>query len=851
MSNVSSNQDAVSRLASQADAIGRLAQDTGGFAAVLAAFESQDPNAFRWVLDRLEMLPYCELICEWVRIKLCVLRCVEVCGPPRDEQAVPSLEEFAHAAVRLTSNQKLLRRVVDAVSCGDAFAYRAAVSEIGLEPFCHLICQWVCSVGYRRVCEVVCRPGSVLVSDTESELVSIGKVLSALIENKRALESIADFAVRGNCLQLQSAINDAGFVSGCETICLFFCIWRRVWVCRSLCQEPPRILAGALAIEEAQQFALAAKPLAAQPRALADLVSAVRTRDAELFREIISRFALEPYCWQVCAWVSSVTCYEFCFCVCPPPSDIIPMFTEVGCYKVGPPFPNDFNANGTTVSGALAFTGTIPLKGDIPDGTAPQALEYRFTYQDFSGISPNPNPVVPIKGNMIPPTIIGQLQYQYWDGLSWIPATVPFWTNNPGATVSIPQVFPNPALVVPVDTDPDSNGWIQIPRLNNNGPAEKGLFTPLTAEGLILLDTTKLTFEPFDLTGQTAGFPKLTAGETVPPQALSTKPLFQINFECRTVSTLTPVSSNSLNAIALSNTSYQYIRHPEWPGIIGIGFGNGATVAFAGNLTPPILPGTVTVTAGAVTGTDNGAGAITGVGISSGNVNYSTGAISVTFSAPPAVSVQVQVDYPPATTQDLVLSVDIAELETGGGCADLDDIIHGLYTAYHPYLGSCEVFLQGPGGLGHDRSTRWLHQLPHTTESRPSYWHWRRRDDNFRWRSHHARFARLGSGECGRPDGNDNGSGNFRRRNLRDHQLCYGSHLRHLHNSAARRCSDFARLQHQRLFRRGGNSLRYDGASSLRVYRLAPGHTQPHRWQRLHLWRCLWRLPGLHPFLHR
>ena len=159
MSNVSSNQDAVSRLASQADAIGRLAQDTGGFAAVLAAFESQDPNAFRWVLDRLEMLPYCELICEWVRIKLCVLRCVEVCGPPRDEQAVPSLEEFAHAAVRLTSNQKILRRVVDAVSCGDAFAYHAAISEIGLEPFCHLICQWVCSVGYRRVCEVVCRPG--------------------------------------------------------------------------------------------------------------------------------------------------------------------------------------------------------------------------------------------------------------------------------------------------------------------------------------------------------------------------------------------------------------------------------------------------------------------------------------------------------------------------------------------------------------------------------------------------------------------------------------------------------------------------------------------------------------------
>jgi len=49
-----------------------------------------------------------------------------------------------------------------------------------------------------------------------------------------------------------------------------------------------------------------------------------------------------------------------------------------------------------------------------------------------------------------------------------------------------------------------------------------------------------------------------------------------------------------------------------------------------------ISPGTVSVTAGMVTGTDNGSGNITGAGISSGTVNYTTGAISVTFSAAPS-----------------------------------------------------------------------------------------------------------------------------------------------------------------------------------------------------------------------
>jgi hypothetical protein len=43
----SSFEDTVSQLAEQSDAVGLLAQDSGGFAAVFAAFESKDPIAFR------------------------------------------------------------------------------------------------------------------------------------------------------------------------------------------------------------------------------------------------------------------------------------------------------------------------------------------------------------------------------------------------------------------------------------------------------------------------------------------------------------------------------------------------------------------------------------------------------------------------------------------------------------------------------------------------------------------------------------------------------------------------------------------------------------------------------------
>jgi len=77
-----------------------------------------------------------------------------------------------------------------------------------------------------------------------------------------------------------------------------------------------------------------------------------------------------------------------------------------------------------------------------------------------------------------------------------------------------------------------------------------------------------------------------------------------------------------------------------------IGTGDGAQVTFAATLANvPVIPFSVTVTAGAVTGTDDGAGNITGAGISSGTITYSTGTISVTFTTAPGVGVQVLVDY--------------------------------------------------------------------------------------------------------------------------------------------------------------------------------------------------------------
>jgi prepilin-type N-terminal cleavage/methylation domain-containing protein len=88
-----------------------------------------------------------------------------------------------------------------------------------------------------------------------------------------------------------------------------------------------------------------------------------------------------------------------------------------------------------------------------------------------------------------------------------------------------------------------------------------------------------------------------------------------------------------------------------------LGTGVGTQTTFMGAIANvPISAGTVSIHAGSVTGTDNGSGSISGGGISSGTVNYTTGAISVTFAVAPSSGTAVTV----TSTWSQVLVTNVA-----------------------------------------------------------------------------------------------------------------------------------------------------------------------------------------------
>ena len=260
------------------------------------------------------------------------------------------------------------------------------------------------------------------------------------------------------------------------------------------------------------------------------------------------------------------TCFCVSLCLKKVPSEeiipTIPLFTNVGQYKVdSDPSVSDFAGDGTTKAEGYAFTGTIPLIGILPDGMAADPVKYRFRYEKYPVLGSFSN----ADKNIIKTTKIGRLEYFSWNSILsiWEVKARDYFINHSGSPqVSIPQEL-GANIVVSLNKPIAADGWIDVPTENQLYTGGIGRFIP--SERLANFDTTKLTNETFDLTVSSAPLP-LEAGDPMPVAQKSEAPSFRILFEAEKVSGSTPISSNELDIIALSNTLYTYDLHPGWAG---------------------------------------------------------------------------------------------------------------------------------------------------------------------------------------------------------------------------------------------------------------------------------------------
>lgn len=467
MDTAGSNDD----LQRAAQAMAAFADSEDRFRGLFDAFRAWDADSFQRLLRESNLLERCHLVCEWLRSKDCVLLCLDLAGPPRDQE-IPNPLELARVVQRITGDEELVERLVSAVTERDRDAFGSLVRDLDIAPFAHLLCHWVCTIYGRLICRIVCAPVPLPRIHLVDELTRAGQVLAKLAADEKTFSAASEAAAAGNCELLRDVIGHAGLRGHCEIICEWFCSWRCVRICLLLCRTFP-LEPIEHPLSEAFEFAKVTTRLADRPEVLVRLAGAVDSGDPIQFETVVNELGLQRFCIQLCHWICTVTCRRFCHCVCPNPA-LQPWFTTVGHFDIysdidamsgktnkSLPYPGLYFGGGPD----FAFLGCLQLGGFCPS-TSPSVpgapMQYRFLYDSGSG-------PLPITGSTVCPVQAGTRLIDWPQNLAGIagPALVPTFQTVMIAGAPHPDPIPpapgspwtGPSAHVIV---PDPQGWIPV-----------------------------------------------------------------------------------------------------------------------------------------------------------------------------------------------------------------------------------------------------------------------------------------------------------------------------------------------------------------------------------------------------
>ncbi len=155
----------VAVLSDIAGAAGKLAEDDRVLTGLLAAYQEGRYDEVHAVLEKLQLVRYCRLVCWWLCVVVPFLRCTRVCfelpiaieEPPRPGDPGP-IREWAKVTVGLAGRPEAVRALVEAARTGDDGRFTELVRELDLGRYCHYLCWWTHRLICYRRCFFVCPP---------------------------------------------------------------------------------------------------------------------------------------------------------------------------------------------------------------------------------------------------------------------------------------------------------------------------------------------------------------------------------------------------------------------------------------------------------------------------------------------------------------------------------------------------------------------------------------------------------------------------------------------------------------------------------------------------------------------
>ena len=216
------------------------------------------------------------------------------------------LREGGAAVAQLAQNADLFESAIKAFRAHDAEAWANVLTRAQLPPIiCHRICEWVCSKECVRLCILLAGPPREPV--TVDQIGPFTAVLTRLAEQPKLIEILVKAVEAEDAKAFQKIAAELRAQPHLHLLCHWICFIRCHLICRVLCERAKWNPADLVA--RLRESAVAVASVARKPDQLKRVIDGAATLNCAMLKGIFGEF---QDCRLICFWLCSWRCLVVC-----------------------------------------------------------------------------------------------------------------------------------------------------------------------------------------------------------------------------------------------------------------------------------------------------------------------------------------------------------------------------------------------------------------------------------------------------------------------------------------------------------------------------------------------------------
>ncbi len=150
------------------------------------------------------------------------------------------IQQTAEAIEKLAANPKAFSQAYAAFIAGDAAAFGAALSQVGIIERCHWVCRFFCKKRCVGVCRKFC-PNAVSGEVTAEEILAFAKAVGPLLRDPAFTKRLCEILQSGNVDAWNQEITKNKLQPYCYQLCVILCVECCGEQCHKVCPPNPLI----------------------------------------------------------------------------------------------------------------------------------------------------------------------------------------------------------------------------------------------------------------------------------------------------------------------------------------------------------------------------------------------------------------------------------------------------------------------------------------------------------------------------------------------------------------------------------------------------------------------------------